>query len=162
MYPSLKLAVPGSPPPMRGKVDVGIMEPIRNQDHPRLCGEKPDWDGLDKTAQGSPPPMRGKGQPNTRSSVTSGITPAYAGKSRKFSRPVWVTGDHPRLCGEKRFLLIKHMFVYGSPPPMRGKGGYISPPLSRVGITPAYAGKSITKLTESAMCQDHPRLCGEK
>ena len=106
--------------------------------------------------------MRGKGQPNTRSSVTSGITPAYAGKSRKFSRPVWVTGDHPRLCGEKRFLLIKHMFVYGSPPPMRGKGGYISPPLSRVGITPAYAGKSITKLTESAMCQDHPRLCGEK
>ena len=31
-----------------------------HQDHPRLCGEKPDWDGLDKTAQGSPPPMRGK------------------------------------------------------------------------------------------------------
>ena len=147
---------------MRGKAKHRTQRCRSRQDHPRLCGEKAVKERLLKISGGSPPPMRGKGQPNTRSSVTSGITPAYAGKSRKFSRPVWVTGDHPRLCGEKRFLLIKHMFVYGSPPPMRGKGGYISPPLSRVGITPAYAGKSITKLTESAMCQDHPRLCGEK
>ena len=36
-----------------------------DEDHPRLCGEKPDWDGLDKTAQGSPPPMRGKASTNS-------------------------------------------------------------------------------------------------
>ena len=66
---------------MRGKVDVGIMEPIRNQDHPRLCGEKPDWDGLDKTAQGSPPPMRGKAYSQANRLLKDGITPAYAGKS---------------------------------------------------------------------------------
>ena len=51
------------------------------RDHPRLCGEKPDWDGLDKTAQGSPPPMRGKEFLWIMPTPVFRITPAYAGKS---------------------------------------------------------------------------------
>ena len=31
-----------------------------------------------------------------------------------------------------------------------------------VGITPAYAGKSITDAAEVYAVLDHPRLCGEK
>ena len=30
------------------------------------------------------------------------------------------------------------------------------------GITPAYAGKRFAGQHRSAVCQDHPRLCGEK
>ena len=29
-------------------------------------------------------------------------------------------------------------------------------------ITPAYAGKSMSQMAYTSMCQDHPRLCGEK
>ena len=91
----------GSPPPMRGKVPKNVYrarstritpayagkrstsKPKRSpqQDHPRLCGEKPDWDGLDKTAQGSPPPMRGKDLLIGCVCLCLRITPAYAGKS---------------------------------------------------------------------------------
>ena len=106
--------------------------------------------------------MRGKGFDADCVGVRPGITPAYAGKRPTEHSVKRYKRDHPRLCGEKQKIFPSSLGDRGSPPPMRGKGGYISPPLSRVGITPAYAGKSITKLTESAMCQDHPRLCGEK
>ena len=45
---------------------------------------------------------------------------------------------------------------------MRGK--VLPPPIPRrrLGITPAYAGKSQSRLFEARYVQDHPRLCGEK
>ena len=74
----------------------------------------------------------------------AGITPAYAGKSLpslSFAHTYW---DHPRVCGEKDFVII---FVYsfsGSPPRMRGKGCRNHPVILVNGITPAYAGKSMS------------------
>ena len=50
----------------------------------------------------------------------------------------------------------------GSPPRMRGKGTRIRQNLERVGITPAYAGKSYRCLVRSCFPEDHPRVCGEK
>ena len=70
----------GSPPRMRGKVrssetgwmctritpayagkrPTGIARPIRQQDHPRVCGEKPVGRGSCRLYRGSPPRMRGK------------------------------------------------------------------------------------------------------
>ena len=35
---------------------------VRNQDHPRLCGEKVAGDDGLICKEGSPPPMRGKGK----------------------------------------------------------------------------------------------------
>ncbi len=50
----------------------------------------------------------------------------------------------------------------GSPPPMRGKDlENLSSPRS-IGITPAYAGKSVRLTAAHSAHQDHPRLCGEK
>ena len=90
----------GSPPPMRGKVfrvlfavqAVGItpayagksqtlwISDRSQEDHPRLCGEKPP--NASRTAQrgGSPPPMRGKDNADANFSNGYRITPAYAGK----------------------------------------------------------------------------------
>ena len=50
----------------------------------------------------------------------------------------------------------------GSPPPMRGKvvGKIIKSKFLR--ITPAYAGKSCLLMFGCQVCEDHPRLCGEK
>ena len=54
------------------------------------------------------------------------ITPAYAGKSTIVQHGSIVSGDHPRLCGEKaRNPDIKVRYI-GSPPPMRGKGSILA------------------------------------
>ena len=45
---------------------------------------------------------------------------------------------------------------------MRGKADVVLNRIDRIGITPAYAGKSSKLLSFSLPDQDHPRLCGEK
>ena len=91
---------------------------------------------------GSPPPMRGKEAGLLQPLLMIRITPAYAGKSRAWLNVEDYTGDHPRLCGEKRDAEPKRTDQKGSPPPMRGKvlNGFRDNPYYR--ITPAYAGKS--------------------
>ena len=131
-------------------------------DHPRLCGEKLYSQLKLLGWNGSPPPMRGKVRSGVCTWKHGGITPAYAGKSRKlkyFSVGIW---DHPRLCGEKTPFCSKSPCIAGSPPPMRGKGCYHGGLHFFAGITPAYAGKSDPQTRSSTRTRDHPRLCGEK
>ena len=71
------------------------------------------------------------------------ITPAYAGKRKRSPFSIFVTGDHPRLCGEK---FCNNQFgspIQGSPPPMRGKDIDFERSTHFHRITPAYAGKSV-------------------
>ena len=92
----------GSPPPMRGKVDIsaagdvtgGITPAYAGKrqrqrtrsllfwDHPRLCGEKLYRQRALWVQSGSPPPMRGKAWAEAKAPADERITPAYAGKSR--------------------------------------------------------------------------------
>ena len=73
----------------------------------------------------------------------AGITPAYAGKRKRSPFSIFVTGDHPRLCGEKIPQLNKVVLAEGSPPPMRGKDIDFERSTHFHRITPAYAGKSV-------------------
>ena len=111
----------GSPSPMRGKdAFIRIYHPkcditpayagkrcTHRQargcsgDHPRLCGEKFAVVIDVLAGYGSPPPMRGKGDTQHFAHLSHGITPAYAGKSRRHLKLLLETEDHPRLCGEK-------------------------------------------------------------
>ena len=131
----------GSPPPMRGKVSRKFFRKMltritpayagkscqpattgkRRQDHPRLCGEKPDIIRGIMTSIGSPPPMRGKVLDSEVSLRCYGITPAYAGKRYNFINQLRRCWDHPRLCGEKLKKFKSELTSPGSPPPMRGK-----------------------------------------
>ena len=151
----------GSPPPMRGKGSSDRTVPCRcritpayagksfdlsrsfwlYRDHPRLCGEKPKMSTMTQPIAGSPPPMRGKVPSVPCVPAEEGITPAYAGKSCTLQPSFGRSGDHPRLCGEKRTLSVDGTRLWGSPPPMRGKanGNYTRKGDAR--ITPAYAGK---------------------
>ena len=45
---------------------------------------------------------------------------------------------------------------------MRGKGWLLLTLTVRNGITPAYAGKSVSWYLVWSHIQDHPRVCGEK
>ena len=86
--------------------------------------------------------MRGKAFSEFFNFVSSGITPAYAGKS---SKPI-----------------PKEAERIGSPPPMRGKAAFVAFNIVTIRITPAYAGKSKTSCSPAYRVRDHPRLCGEK
>ena len=115
---------------------------VRNQDHPRLCGEKSHFVKCSRSFTGSPPPMRGKVFHKRIDLYPIRITPAYAGKSSGGFRVTLWLGDHPRLCGEKFGINFNPFTYMGSPPPMRGKDLPIIEPENIIRITPAYAGKS--------------------
>ena len=112
------------PPHMRGKdvqpcrfcVGIGITPAYagksrgrwqwttNRRDHPRICREKESGlNGKGRTL-GSPPHMRGKVPSAAVLAVSIGITPACAGKRRCFTAPRQASGDHPRICEEKRTL----------------------------------------------------------
>ena len=73
-----------------------------NQNCPRVCGEKVAFPTLAICCKGSPPHMRGKGMLQVLISEPLGITPAYAGKRKRTATAKKASGDHPRICGEKR------------------------------------------------------------
>ena len=113
--------IAGSPPRMRGKAHAlppwrlspGITPAYAGKscsstgraggrgDHPRVCGEKFWFTFVVNYSQGSPPRMRGKVSHLSIGAHLKGITPAYAGKSRRLSHCRSQFWDHPRVCGEK-------------------------------------------------------------
>ena len=112
--------------------------------------------------RGSPPPMRGKVRQYIRLIHLYRITPAYAGKRIPTTTARVLRRDHPRLCGEKANHRAFRLRFAGSPPPMRGKVLQCGICGRKVGITPAYAGKSSACHKHRHCDRDHPRLCGEK
>ena len=134
----------------------------RAWDHPRVCGEKMMATAEAKAMEGSPPRMRGKVVADCGPKNTARITPAYAGKSLILINAIRSPPDHLRVCGEK--CCVVHVFVpeEGSPPRMRGKDVCVVAFQDCCGITPAYAGKSLTTSTGARWTRDHPRVCGEK
>ena len=147
---------------MRGKVMELTVTALVLWDHPRLCGEKFTVTVREWRNEGSPPPMRGKAGKRFVFFRYLGITPAYAGKSPRGTPRQQISRDHPRLCGEKSLRSVLVQGTQGSPPPMRGKGTTLSPSITSIRITPAYAGKRLWSLHYTEPLQDHPRLCGEK
>ena len=134
---------PGITPAYAGKRGRLLTDLRWRQDHPRLRGEKARINAGYTQQQGSPPLTRGKGTPHIKSRSQKRITPAYAGKSLhllKFLISFW---DHPRLRGEKPYIVCLIFQLQGSPPLTRGKAFRIRRFSKYARITPAYAGKKI-------------------
>ena len=132
------------------------------EDHPRLRGEKRRRMQTAGTHIGSPPLTRGKVELLLGLILIMRITPAYAGKSTGWPWSGRGTRDHPRLRGEKRDARKVRSAGRGSPPLTRGKGVSHARLGKAVGITPAYAGKSVSAIFLLPPLWDHPRLRGEK
>ena len=178
----LTMAETGSPPHVRGKVEIpgiitsksGITPACAGKsmyhttrcggswDHPRMCGEKPRAYRPPVCDIGSPPHVRGKERGSTSRQRRKGITPACAGKSCGGGTYDTNFTDHPRMCGEKTTYLYCAFFISGSPPHVRGKGPAGQRPLLDTRITPACAGKSVIRRVRAGCVGDHPRMCGEK
>ena len=110
----------GSPPRVRGKPAIAVLEGVEvgitpacagktrfpqdasaaRQDHPRVCGENSRLPRCRCQKGGSPPRVRGKRDMLARDKAARRITPACAGKT--FFVGLWRSAkeDHPRVCGE--------------------------------------------------------------
>ena len=108
-----------------------------------MGGEKPAFRQVYGLLIGSPPHGRGKAVVNVVTGAFPGITPAWAGKSKSSYFSCFPLKDHPRMGGEKILRQILRPPVLGSPPHGRGKvfTGILC--LCFIGITPAWAGKSL-------------------
>ena len=70
--------------------------------------------------------------------------------------------DHPRACGEKYRTNGFTWADRGSPPRVRGKVRCVFSHLYPPRITPARAGKRLSRSPAPFRFRDHPRACGEK
>ena len=105
--------------------------------------------------------MRGKLLCYLRAKLIVRISPACAGKTTLIKISGETPKDHPRVCGENRSLLFQLALCVGSPPRVRGKLLYSYGVNNCVRITPACAGKTLTKDNAPIKEKDHPRVCGE-
>ena len=121
LMPENRLVMQGSPPRGRGKAQAFRVRPVGRgitpawagkrrpqqrhrmalQDHPRVGGEKIWAARLAVASRGSPPHGRGKVLQVAPLCAEPGITPAWAGKSRKLWVFVPKKRNHPRVGGEK-------------------------------------------------------------
>ena len=141
----LQDSFPGITPAYAGKRSAWSCQLTHTRDHPRVCGEKGNPPEGGTPATGSPPRMRGKVSQCPASRAGPGITPAYAGKRFCYGWQKPLSGDHPRVCGEKVLLRLAKAPLWGSPPRMRGKAPDVANHVEKTGITPAYAGKRLKR-----------------
>lgn len=73
-----------------------------------------------------------------------------------------LTGDYPRVGGEKASQQEILYGQQGSPPRMRGKEQGAGGRMAAHGITPAWAGKRCDIKNVVRKARDHPRMGGEK
>ena len=90
-----------------------------------------------------------------------GITPAYAGNTRRYWRTCKWCRDHPRVCGKYTRCQNRVWTQIGSPPRMREILRKKRRKLTNIRITPAYAGNTELSDYASNANEDHPRVCGK-
>ena len=120
-------------------------------DHPRVGGEKSLILATRTALMGSPPRGRGKVDSLSRQLTGSGITPAWAGKSKEPLKICEKQEDHPRVGGEKLDLLAVVFSALGSPPRGRGKDVDWLGFNQFFRITPAWAGKRLKRSHRSGI-----------
>ncbi len=134
---------------------------LREQDHPRVCGEHGCGCDGRATNVGSPPRLRGARSLPGCSHLRPRITPAFAGST------IWWFGggdpvpDHPRVCGEHTVTNNQPRTACGSPPRLRGAHDRALRMGDQLRITPAFAGSTTRCGYPRRGSEDHPRVCGE-
>ena len=137
------------------------MHPEQDWNHPRSCGKDGPEPWPIPGKEGSPPLVRERLHVIHLIPLSTGITPARAGKT--FARAIarGVTEDHPRSCG-KDFMIFRFFRCHrGSPPLVRERQLGTDRDDVVGGITPARAGKTKGSPGRQQCAEDHPRSCGK-
>ena len=111
---------------------------------------------------GLPPRGRGRAAASRGRSSSTGITPAWAGKRRVCAACARARRDYPRVGGEEGRAFYNCSSLQGLPPRGRGRASAKFLRAEDIGITPAWAGKSILTLIPIPPRLDYPRVGGEE
>ena len=130
-------------------------------DHPRSCGKDRGQHLTGWPISGSPPLVRERHSDAVPVTQYLGITPARAGKTPPEPGYPDRRQDHPRSCGKDCDSSLDATTVTGSPPLVRERPERLNNRESRIGITPARAGKTQHVLQLVFAKRDHPRSCGK-
>ena len=129
-------------PAYAGNTNVWPFAAFLHRDHPRVCGEHSSSVWAEAPSPGSSPRMRGTLHQAGETDRRSGIIPAYAGNTTRFPCGSGALRDHPRVCGEHRWIGSMARPMLGSSPRMRGTHCQSFLPTLSNGIIPAYAGNT--------------------
>ena len=110
---------------------------------------------------GSPPLVRERLNRGFTCVLSSGITPARAGKTSTTASCHFAGWDHPRSCGKDLYPALFAAAVLGSPPLVRERQVPKNNREPNSRITPARAGKTRAFGSMPYLRWDHPRSCGK-
>ena len=110
--------------------------------HPRSRGENYTSQQRRPGLRGSSPLTRGKRGRAFCASMTRGLIPAHAGKTRAWRRHRRSPGVHPRSRGENLGVPAPRIHAAGSSPLTRGKRWWPRPDDGATRLIPAHAGKT--------------------
>ena len=91
---------------------------------------------------GSSPRGRGKPRETWDETPTTGLIPAWAGKTSKKTQPSSTFSAHPRVGGENMGVVAEGASAAGSSPRGRGKPRNLTRLSWTLGLIPAWAGKT--------------------
>ena len=110
--------------------------------HPRVGGENASSHPLTDGETGSSPRGRGKRRQRSKQLTTTGLIPAWAGKTAPRSHALPDPAAHPRVGGENSSTKWTAVRENGSSPRGRGKPTRTVPGTSYKRLIPAWAGKT--------------------
>ncbi|CQD13083.1 hypothetical protein U2A4042520091 [Corynebacterium striatum] len=128
--------------PGRTEELAGIIDP--DGAHPRLRGADDLKAERAKVAEGSSPLTRGGLAAWDEGNIIGGLIPAYAGRTSLNPAVTPVAVAHPRLRGADVFRLSEIGINIGSSPLTRGGPDKFDSAVSKFGLIPAYAGRTLT------------------
>ena len=157
-------AVPGVriTPARAGKSTCPHPNARKQRNYPRSCGEEVFHHFISLPVMELPPLVRGRGIPSFHFLTRNGITPARAGKRHERVSGLGMLRNYPRSCGEESPAMGRMWCRRELPPLVRGRdlAGKTNDLIA--GITPARAGKSISKAGSGRARRNYPRSCGEE
>ena len=131
----------GNTPACAGKNFGTEEEIVEYEKHPRVCGEEFSPPLLLPPESETPPRVRGRSSGGLFESAGDGNTPACAGKNFRLNILSSRRKKHPRVCGEEDHDIHFPVPFQETPPRVRGRTPYADQVKSRLGNTPACAGK---------------------
>ena len=149
-------------PACAGNAEERRVEVVDIPVHPRMRGERSYADGVFACATGSSPHARGTRNRNNGPFVQLRFIPACAGNANPTVSRANVSAVHPRMRGERMWMLSASARSPGSSPHARGTlHRRIGRFLPRRFI-PACAGNAVWGRWSSVAWTVHPRMRGER
>ena len=152
----------GITPAWAGKSLNILVATLSQWDYPRVGGEEPSSPCTSCNAAGLPPRGRGRGLVERDEDGNPRITPAWAGKRALAIDRRGHLRDYPRVGGEEMAASRNTRKWQGLPPRGRGRVHAAIRGFAHMGITPAWAGKSLARLAPPTRRRDYPRVGGEE